>query len=275
MPELPEVETTKLSLAPLIGKSVSDVYISGYRLREPIPDDIDELAGSVLVGVVRRAKYLILSFDKNGQMLELLVHLGMSGSLQQHTCLVPRKHDHVVFGFGSIRLHYHDPRRFGMVMWQADARRYLDKLGVEPLSDEFDVMYLAKFVHKTTKPIKTLIMEQPVVVGVGNIYAVESLFLSGIHPATPACQVGMDKLTDLVDNIKTILAKAIKQGGSTLKDFRVGEGKAGYFQQTLMVYGRAGKPCVVCHHVLGDVKIAGRASVYCPNCQPFDVVKSG
>lgn len=274
MPELPEVQTTKLSLSPLIGQMVDDVYVSGYRLREPIPSNLDELVGAVLVDVVRRAKYLILSFQKGVSVFKLLVHLGMSGSLQQHIALAPRKHDHVIFGFGDVRLYYHDPRRFGMVMWHADAGRYLDKLGVEPLSDEFDVAYLAKFAQKTTKPIKTLIMEQSVVVGVGNIYAVESLFLSGIHPASPACQVGMDKLVDLVNNIKTILAKAIEQGGSTLKDFRVGDGKAGYFQQTLMAYGRAGEPCVVCHHVLDDVKIAGRASVYCPNCQPFDIIQS-
>lgn len=267
MPELPEVETTKASLAPLIGKTINDVYTSGFRLREMIPDDLDELVGASLVGVIRRAKYLLLVFQKNHQTLELLVHLGMSGSLQQHTGLAPRKHDHVIFGFGDVRLYYHDPRRFGMVMWADDAKRYLDKLGVEPLSDDFDVDYLYRFAQKTTKPIKTLIMEQSVVVGVGNIYAVESLFLSNIYPAMPACQVGLDKLAVLVKNIKTILARAIEQGGSTLKDFMVGEGKTGYFQQTLLVYGRAGEPCVVCGSMLENIKIGGRASVYCPKCQ--------
>ncbi|MDO4699832.1 MAG: bifunctional DNA-formamidopyrimidine glycosylase/DNA-(apurinic or apyrimidinic site) lyase [Moraxella sp.] len=269
MPELPEVETTKLSLKPLIGKTINDVYVSGCRLREPIPDDLDELVGARFVHAVRRAKYLILSFDKDGQTLDLLIHLGMSGSLQQHAHLAPRKHDHVIFGFGDVRLHYHDPRRFGMVMWTKDGQRYLDKLGVEPLSDEFDIHHLSKFAQKTQKPIKTLIMEQSVVVGVGNIYAVESLFLTGIHPAAPAGTLSQDKLAMLVENIKMILACSIKQGGSTLKDFTVGAGKTGYFQQTLLAYGRTDKPCVNCQEPLQNIKIGGRASVYCPHCQPL------
>lgn len=269
MPELPEVETTKLSLKPLIGKTINDIYLSGCRLRELVPDNLDELVGATFVRAVRRAKYLILSFDKDGQMLDLLIHLGMSGSLQQHPNTTPRKHDHVIFGFGDVRLHYHDPRRFGMVMWSKDAQRYLDKLGVEPLDDAFDVKHLLKFTQKTQKPIKTLIMEQSVVVGVGNIYAVESLFLSGIHPATPANTLSQDKLAMLVENIKMILARSIEQGGSTLKDFTVGAGKTGYFQQTLLAYGRADKPCVNCQEPLQNIKIGGRASVYCPHCQPL------
>lgn len=269
MPELPEVETTKLSLEPLIGKSINDVYVSGHRLREPIPSDLDTLIGASLIEVIRRAKYLILQFKHDNATLELLIHLGMSGSLQQHMGVVPRKHDHVIFDFEGVRLHYHDPRRFGMVMWANDARTYLDKLGIEPLSEAFDGLYLFGFSKKTTKPIKTLIMEQPVVVGVGNIYAVESLFMSGIHPATPACTLSKDKIDTLVTNIKTILARSIEQGGSTLKDFTVGEGKTGYFQQTLLAYGRAGEPCTACQTVLENIKISGRASVYCPACQPL------
>lgn len=269
MPELPEVETTKTSLNPLIGKTINDIYLSGCRLREPIPDDLDELVGATLIRATRRAKYLILSFDKDGQMLDLLVHLGMSGSLQQHARTTPRKHDHVIFDFGDVRLHYHDPRRFGMVMWTKDGQRYLDKLGVEPLSDEFNLQHLAKFAQKTHKPVKTLIMEQSVVVGVGNIYAVESLFLTGIHPATPANTLSPDKLATLVANIKKILARSIEQGGSTLKDFTVGDGKTGYFQQTLLAYGRADKPCVNCQTALENIKIGGRASVFCPVCQPL------
>ncbi|WP_066802757.1 bifunctional DNA-formamidopyrimidine glycosylase/DNA-(apurinic or apyrimidinic site) lyase [Moraxella oblonga] len=269
MPELPEVQTTKLSLSPLLGKTINDIYLSGYRLREPIPNDLDQLVGATLNDVTRRAKYLILFFKNGDDTLELLIHLGMSGSLQQHIGMTPRKHDHVIFGFDDIRLHYHDPRRFGMVMWADDARRYLDKLGVEPLDEVFDVDYLASFAKKTHKPIKTLIMEQSVVVGVGNIYAVESLFMSGIHPATPACTISHDKLAKLVLNIKTILARSIEQGGSSLKDFTVGAGKTGYFQQTLLVYGRAGESCTKCTHPLENTKIGGRASVYCPICQPL------
>lgn len=269
MPELPEVETTKASLTPLIGQTISDIYTSGHRLREPIPADLDELVDTKLMRAVRRAKYLILEFKKDDEILELLVHLGMSGSLQQHTNTPPRKHDHVVFGFDDgTRLHYHDPRRFGIIMWADDGKRYLDKLGVEPLSDMFHVEHLANFAKKTHKPIKTLIMEQSVVVGVGNIYAVESLFLSKIHPATPACDVPVEKLGELVDNIKMILARSIEKGGSTLRDFTVGAGKTGYFQQVLLAYGRDGKPCVTCHTPLENIKIGGRASVFCPNCQP-------
>lgn len=277
MPELPEVETTKASLAPLIGQRVSDIYTSGYRLREVIPDDLDELVGAKLVRVVRRAKYLLLDFNKNGSPLRLLIHLGMSGSLQQHDALAPRKHDHVIFGFddSSVRLHYHDPRRFGMVMWADDAERYLDKLGVEPLDDAFDADYLYGMIHKKPKrpiarPIKSVIMEQSIVVGVGNIYAVESLFMSGIHPAMPAHQIDKDKMAVLVDNIKAILARSIEQGGSSLRDFTVGAGKTGYFQQILLAYGRAGEPCTVCHEILENIKIGGRASVYCPSCQPLN-----
>ncbi len=275
MPELPEVETTKSSLLPLIGKCVSDVYTSPYRLREVIPVDLDELIGATLTHISRRAKYLMLCFKKHDEVLELLIHLGMSGSLQQHHGLTPRKHDHVVFGFGDVRLHYHDPRRFGMVMWTDDAHRYLDKLGVEPLDDAFDADYLYDIIHKNlkrpiTRPIKSVIMEQSMVVGVGNIYAVESLFMSGIHPATPAHQVSKDDMHTLVANIKIILKRAIEQGGSTLRDFTVGAGKTGYFQQVLLAYGREGKPCTRCQAALENMKIGGRASVYCPNCQPFN-----
>lgn len=270
MPELPEVETTKLSLATLLGKVVDDVYTSGFRLREYIPDDLDALIGATFIRVIRRAKYLILTFDKDGEVLNLLIHLGMSGSLQQHMGVAPRKHDHVVVGFGNVRLHYHDTRRFGMVVWASDGNRYLDKLGAEPLSDDFSVEYLYQFARKTTKPIKSLIMDQAVVVGVGNIYAVESLFISGIHPAMPAGTISTDKLALLVDNIKAILARAIEQGGSSLKDFTVGAGKAGYFQQTLNAYGRDGEICINCQAVMQSIKISGRTSVYCPMCQPIN-----
>ncbi len=274
MPELPEVETTKLSLAPLLGQTISDIYTSNHRLRELIPADLDELVGATLTSVIRRAKYLILSFTKHDECLELLIHLGMSGSLQQHRGLIGRKHDHVIFGFGDVRLHYHDPRRFGMVMWADEAHAYLDKLGVEPLDGAFSGDYLYDFIHKnpkrpTARPIKSVIMEQSVVVGVGNIYAVESLFMSGIHPATPAHAVSKEQINTLATNIKHILARSIQQGGSSLRDFTVGAGKTGYFQQVLLVYGREGKPCTVCQERLENIKINGRASVYCPSCQPL------
>lgn len=283
MPELPEVETTKASLEPLLGQTVSRVQIHHHKLRYPIPSDLDSLVGFVLQKVERRAKYLLLHFyhQTDNRQKVLLVHLGMSGSLQQHTHNELRKHDHLVLEFGEVWLHYHDPRRFGMILWVENDdyidtpdthERFLAHLGPEPLSDAFDDGYLYRKIYQgkpITKPIKSLIMEQSVVVGVGNIYAAESLFLANIHPATPANQLDEDQLSTLTHHIKAILARAIKQGGSSLKDFMVGDGKTGYFQQTLLVYGRDNEPCTACGTLLENQKITGRASVYCPHCQPL------
>lgn len=288
MPELPEVETTKTSLEPLLNKVVRSVKIRHPKLRYDIPSDLSSLAGFRLACVRRRAKYLLLDFvhDQDNSHKTLLVHLGMSGSLQQHHDLEPRKHDHVLFEFDGMTLHYHDPRRFGMILWTANDdyidtpdthERFLAHLGPEPLDDAFNADYLYRLIHRNgdikkkplAKPIKSVIMDQAVVVGVGNIYAAESLFLSGIHPAKPACQLDQIAIETLVTHIKNILANAIKQGGSSLKDFTVGDGKTGYFQQTLLAYGRDNEPCTVCGTLLENQKIAGRASVYCPHCQPL------
>lgn len=290
MPELPEVETTKTSLTPLIGKTVADIVVSDKRLREPIPS-LKPLIGMTLKSVHRRAKYLLLDFVKPNQRQDkqtLLIHLGMSGSLGQSNHFAPRKHDHVVFAFDDQslanfdkRTHhaptrylcYHDPRRFGMVMWADDGLKYLTKLGIEPLSDSFNGHYLYQKIHQNQRPshrpIKAVIMEQAIVVGVGNIYASESLFLAGIHPKTPAHLLSLDKLNILAEHIKMILTKAIAVGGSSLKDFSVGDNQTGYFQQTLNVYGQQNQPCSTCQTPLDNVKITGRASVFCPTCQPF------
>lgn len=293
MPELPEVETTKASLEPLLNQTVSKVSIRYPTLRYAIPADLDTLVGFRLVAVRRRAKYLLLDFYHtiDHRHKTVLIHLGMSGSLQQHRDLDARKHDHLLIDFidddgVTTTLHYHDPRRFGMILWTHNddyigtidtAERFLSHLGPEPLDDAFDVDYLRRIIHRTdnlrqkaiAKPIKSVIMDQAVVVGVGNIYAAESLFLSHIHPLTPAYQIDDDKLETLVANIKHILAQAIIQGGSSLKDFTVGSGKTGYFQQTLLVYGRDGESCYHCGSLLENTKIGGRASVYCPSCQPL------
>lgn len=296
MPELPEVETTKTSLEPLIGCQIIQVQVRYPRLRYEIPADLDSLMGFILTAIDRRAKYLILDFyhAKNNCKKSLLIHLGMSGSLQQHKHCSPRKHDHILLDFKDsqgqvLTLHYHDPRRFGMVLWlQNDdyigklntSERFLNHLGPEPLSDDFNDAYLCRHILRTntlqkpaikplTKPIKAVIMDQTVVVGVGNIYATESLFLSQIHPLTPAYLLDDTQLLRLVGNIKKVLAAAIRQGGTSLKDFKVDNGKTGYFQQTLLVYGRQNKPCTICQTPLESTKITGRASVYCPNCQPL------
>ena len=307
MPELPEVETTKTSLTPLLGQKVTAIKIFQPKLRWVMPDDLDALVDYVLDSVERRAKYLILNFSSTVSNItpqadrpktrQLLIHLGMSGSLQQLSYGTDkRKHDHLVIEFTNnnnerSQLHYYDPRRFGSVLWYQDyGSKLLDHLGPEPLSDAFTADYLYHFIQRTkstennkavetaisnkpsrpiTRPIKSVIMEQQVVVGVGNIYATESLYLSGIHPATPAHHLSYDQITTLVGHIKTILQKAIKLGGSTLRDFTVADGQTGYFQQTLNVYGRQGEACLHCQTILENVKLNGRASVYCSLCQPL------
>lgn len=307
MPELPEVETTKTSLTPLLGQKVTAIKIFQPKLRWVMPDDLDALVDYVLDSVERRAKYLILNFSSTVSNItpqadrpktrQLLIHLGMSGSLQQLSYGTDkRKHDHLVIELTNTnnersQLHYYDPRRFGSVLWYQDyGSKLLDHLGPEPLSDAFTADYLYHLIQRTksadknkavetvisskssrpiTRPIKSVIMEQQVVVGVGNIYATESLYLSGIHPATPAHHLSYDQITTLVGHIKTILQKAIKLGGSTLRDFTVADGQTGYFQQTLNVYGRQGEACLHCQTVLENVKLNGRASVYCSLCQPL------
>ncbi len=282
MPELPEVETTKKSLEPLLKQTVAKVDVYQPKLRWQIPNDLNSLVGYRLAKIKRRAKYLILTFSKDKQEpKKLIIHLGMSGSLQQYPQTSnKRKHDHLIIHFAETgtQLHYHDPRRFGMVLWKDDDNNYgqrlLDHLGVEPLTDEFSADYLYNYIHtKQKKPIskaiKSVIMEQKIVVGVGNIYATESLFMSGIHPQTSANLIPKSQIELLVKHIKEILVISIKKGGSSLKDFSTGDGKTGYFQQTLLVYGKAGKPCPHCQTILQNEKINGRASVFCPQCQPF------
>lgn len=309
MPELPEVETTKTSLTPLLGQQVVDVKVFQPKLRWSMPDNLSELVDYTLDSVERRAKYLILNFipltsvNTNASIQpnslaprQLLIHLGMSGSLQQHSHGTDkRKHDHLVVTFSGAdnsqtQLHYYDPRRFGSVLWFKDyGSKLLDHLGPEPLSADFTADYLYHLIQRSDKPnqtsdnnianktnskqpikraIKSVIMEQQVVVGVGNIYATESLYLSGIHPATPANQVSYEQIVILVEHIKAILKKAITLGGSTLRDFTVASGQTGYFQQTLNVYGRQGETCPHCDTLLENIKLNGRASVFCPNCQP-------
>ena len=306
MPELPEVETTKTSLKPLLNKKVATVEVFQPKLRWQVPEDIDSLQDYVLDNIQRRAKYLILHFKKNmqsgitestitqPQTKALIIHLGMSGSLQQFpTGTEKRKHDHLIMQYdsdhaseASIQLHYHDPRRFGAILWLDDyEQKLLAHLGAEPLDAEFSGDYLYDKIHRISenkarkkldklplkpisRPIKAVIMDQVVVVGVGNIYATESLFMSGIHPSTPAHKLTKSQLSELVDHIRAILKRAITQGGSTLKDFTVASGTTGYFQQTLLVYGKHKMPCPTCDTPIEKVTITGRASTFCPNCQP-------
>ena len=303
MPELPEVETTKVSLNPLLDSTVSSVDVHCSKLRWKIPDDLDSIIGYELKKVERRAKYLILTFipphscdqAKNSTNAtpiniekKVIIHLGMSGSLQQHSQQSQkRKHDHVIMQFNNsqqqtIQLHYHDPRRFGAILWYEEyAEKLLSHLGVEPLTDSFNADSLYNQIHpnlineKTkkravTRPIKAVIMDQKFVVGVGNIYATESLFLSHIHPLTPANELSKAQLEVLISHIKQVLNKSIKQGGSSLKDFSVAKEQTGYFQQTLHIYGKHNQPCPNCDTTIEKVNITGRSSTFCPRCQPYD-----
>lgn len=296
MPELPEVETTKTSLAPLLGQWVTNIEVFQPKLRWPMPADLATLTDYQLSDVSRRAKYLILTFSPSPEKQaaassvnkQVIIHLGMSGSLQQLPATSEkRKHDHLIINFTDAdghmtALHYHDPRRFGAVLWHKDYQdRLLSHLGIEPLDDAFDATYLYRHIQRLdraesngkkrpiTRAIKSVIMDQQVVVGVGNIYATESLHLAGIHPATPAHLLSQSQLESLVAFIKSILAKSILQGGSSLRDFTVANGQTGYFQQTLHAYGRQGEACLQCGQVLENTKVNGRASVFCSHCQPL------
>lgn len=278
MPELPEVETTKSGIAPHItGKAVSKLVIRQPKLRWPIPD---ELAGLIknqsVLNVRRRAKYLLVDVgsEKTGKLKgTVIIHLGMSGSLRviEGKVPAPEKHEHfdLVFKSGPT-LRFTDPRRFGACLWQ-DAKDeespLLDHLGPEPLSDEFNGDYLFEKSRKRTSAIKTFIMDQKIVVGVGNIYASESLFLSGINPKKAAGKVSKAKYQALANSIKQVLAKAIADGGTTLKDFVGSDGKPGYFAQQLRVYGRAGESCIQCDTKIKQITQGQRSTFYCPNCQ--------
>ena len=279
MPELPEVQTTATSLQPLLNQTVEKVSVFQPKLRWAVPDDLVSLIDYQLIDIERRAKYLILTFKGAAAQKKLLIHLGMSGSLQQHPVgFDKRKHDHVILTFNKgkklTQLHYHDPRRFGMLLWLDDYEdKLITHLGVEPLSEDFSADYLYHHIHNRKKPIerpiKSVIMAQEIVVGVGNIYATESLFLSKIHPLTPAHLISHEQLITLVAHIRQVLQTSIEKGGSTLKDFTVADGKTGYFQQTLLVYGHKGSDCPSCGTTIENIKINQRASTFCPTCQPL------
>ncbi|MDQ8943001.1 bifunctional DNA-formamidopyrimidine glycosylase/DNA-(apurinic or apyrimidinic site) lyase [Acinetobacter soli] len=269
MPELPEVETTKTSLLPLLHHRVQSVTVRDSRLRWAVPDDISRLVGQELRALKRRSKYILAEFETD----QMLWHLGMSGSFRLCTAQDElRKHDHLILTFDDgTELRYHDPRRFGCILWLNDEhqKKLIDTLGPEPLSDAFNADYLYKKLRTKQVGIKIAIMDNHVVVGVGNIYATESLFNQGIHPAQPANTLSSEQIAGLVVEIKRILSHAIQLGGSTLRDYTNAMGENGYFQQTLLAYGRAGEMCVNCETTLENMKLGQRASVFCPQCQPL------
>ncbi len=271
MPELPEVETTRLGILPHIkGKKVRDIHIRHHQLRWPVDPSLPEqLHNKKLLDIQRRGKYLLFEFTHG----YLMIHLGMSGSLRIANLIEdePKLHDHVDIIFGNnLCLRFHDPRRFGSILWTTDCiaeHPRLSKLGPEPLSDAFNGEYLFKASRKRRKDAKQFIMDSHIVVGVGNIYANESLFSAGIRPSRPAGKLTRKECEDWVADIKQVLSRSIKQGGTTLRDFVGGDGKPGYFAQQLLVYGRAGEPCVKCDAILKEIRQGQRSSVYCRQCQ--------
>ena len=269
MPELPEVETTRVGISPHIqGKTLHQVVIRDARLRWPVPTDLAaNVEGKPLRRVVRRGKYLLFEFDHGA----IIGHLGMTGSMRivNHE-EPPAYHDHVDLVFSGVTLRYRDPRRFGCILWQENpvmAHVLLASLGPEPLSDEFDVAHLLRACKGKKQAIKSLIMDGKQVVGVGNIYANEALFMAGIHPHRQAGRISAERLDRLVVCCKQVLSAAIKQGGTTLRDFVDSEGKPGYFKQQLQVYGRAGQACVTCDQLLTESRLGQRSTVYCKRCQ--------
>ena len=270
MPELPEVETTCRGIAPhILDQTVTEVVIRQKQLRWPVTPGIRKnLIGQKILGVTRRGKYILLQSPTG----TAIIHLGMSGSLRiVDANAIVRKHDHVDFIFENEKiLRLHDPRRFGAVLWTKDdplQHELLSELGPEPLTEDFSAEYLHALSRRRKTSIKTFIMNSHVVVGVGNIYASEALFLAGIHPSRRADKISLPRYQLLVKAIKKVLAASIKQGGTTLRDFVNENGQPGYFQQTLNVYGRAGEPCRQCGNSISQTRQLQRSTFYCSHCQ--------
>lgn len=269
MPELPEVETTRRGIAPLLqGHRIERVTLRRPDLRWPIPAAIRrKLPGQVIDAVERRAKYLLLHTAGGSALL----HLGMSGSLRVLDAAVPvRAHDHYDFLLDSGRvLRFTDPRRFGCLLWQPRGRVHplLAGLGPEPLSAAFDGDHLWRVSRGRRAAVKLLLMDQAVVVGVGNIYASEALFHAGIHPARAAGRVSRERCAVLAAAVKRILAHAIERGGTTLRDFIAPDGMPGYFEQELAVYGRAGQACRTCGTPIRSAVLGQRSTFWCSRCQ--------
>lgn len=269
MPELPEVETTMRGLErPLAGRAIASVVVRNPVLRWPVPAHLnDTLAGRSIRSLSRRAKYLLIHFDHG----TLIMHLGMSGRLCHLAAYeAPEKHDHVdlILDNGAL-VRLRDPRRFGAVLWAEDAALHpvLAGLGVEPLECGFNGEWLYRNIRTRTSAIKQVIMDGRLVVGVGNIYASESLFRAHIHPQLPANKLSQAQCERLVQEIKATLADAIRAGGSSLRDFFGADGNPGYFQQEYFVYARTHAPCKVCGTPIATLRQGQRSTFYCPRCQ--------
>ena len=270
MPELPEVETTRRGIEPLVvGVRVAAVVVRRGDLRQPVSKNLATIEGRRVTAVRRRAKYLLLDLDDGNT---LLIHLGMSGSLRVVATAQPWKpHDHLAITLASgNQLRFHDPRRFGLVLLLSGdplAHPLLASLGPEPLEDGFTPARLAAACAARTAAIKLVIMDAKVVVGVGNIYASEALFRAGIRPQTPAKRLTKARLARLVAAIRAVLTDSLAAGGTTLRDFLHSGGEPGYFKQRLFVYGRKAEPCRVCGTAIRHAVLGQRATYWCPQCQ--------
>lgn len=276
MPELPEVEVTRLGIAPYLeGRSIEQIVIRNPRLRWPIPDNLPSILPRVTIqSVSRRAKFLLFDCCIG----TLLIHLGMSGSLRilqgkkKASVDLPEKHDHfdIVLHDQTV-LRLRDPRRFGAVLWHEGDDIFqhplLRNLGPEPLTENFNASYLLRQTRGSRVNIKQTLMNNQIVVGVGNIYANEALFLAGINPKIAAGRIGLKRYEKLVGTIKTLLKQAIAAGGSSLRNFVNSNGNKGYFQYQYWVYARGNQNCKKCAHVIKQIKQGQRSSFYCTECQ--------
>lgn len=278
MPELPEVETVMRGLMPVLsGKILQDIHVHRADLRVPFPATLADLKGRKIDKLTRRAKYMLLHFGED----ILVIHLGMSGRMVVHRDMkghALQKHDHMVMvmkdGTGAV---FNDPRRFGMALLikesELAAHKSFKNLGPEPLSRDFDGAFLHAVLRSKNTPIKSALLDQHLVVGIGNIYACEALFEAGIDPRKKAKDVTSKKSAELAKAIKDVLNRAIKAGGSSLKDYRQADGNLGYFQHSFKVYGRAGVACPRCKKdgkkasIIQKITQAGRSTFFCPSCQ--------
>jgi formamidopyrimidine-DNA glycosylase len=274
MPELPEVEVCRRGLLPEIeGATIRGAVVRFPRLRQELPTGLARtLTGRHVAGIVRRGKYLLFdcrSADGDGW---LILHLGMSGNLRfVSPGTPPGRHDHFDLELPGTVLRFSDPRRFGVIAWHAgvdpEVHPLLAKLGVEPLSPDFSAEWLYAATRRRQAPIKTVLMDAHTVVGVGNIYASESLFRAGISPLRAASRIGRERCAALVEAVRSTLSDAIAAGGSSIRDYVHSDGGAGWFQLECNVYDRAGQPCRRCDGVVRQVRQAGRSTYFCPGCQ--------
>lgn len=270
MPELPEVEITRQGIAPhLLNQTIENIIVRQPNLRWPVPiDSLSQLVGQPIINISRRAKFLLLQTHSG----TLLIHLGMSGSLRiLPTSTPPQKHDHAdILLNNGLCLRYRDPRRFGAILWSGDAienHRLLAHLGPEPLTRTFHSRYLYQALQNKSQSLKQCLMDNKIVVGVGNIYANEALFLAKLSPFIEGRAIQLEDCEALTKAIKQTLKKAIRAGGTSLKDFTQADGSPGYFRHQLQMYGRENEPCLRCQTIIKKVAQANRATYYCPSCQ--------